>query len=499
MIVYGGEAVSLRFRLLLSFTTVVIVSVMLFMLSAYLISVAFTGNFRSIGSFYKIHYSLHPLSEEEESLFLDLKYLAKHNPQQLKNKVLLDEYNVQLKMVQAALVLRENDELYYRAPSLEGIELISVLPKYDMGNNLIRNTMNSGNRFFSYSKFDFYFSSDADDKGSIYVIKERSPLAEMVRKILPVLVSIFIFILLLTGYLLYRFITKKIIHPIEQLSQSAEHIANGDLSNQLVVSSNDEIGRFVGVFEQMRLRLHDSIQLQLKYEDNRKQLLSNISHDLRTPITTIKGYAEGIRDGVTNTEEKLQRYVKAIYTRADDMEHMVDELLYYSKLDLKKEPFTFDEIELKLFLNQMIEAFAIEFETKQIQIRWQVLSGKEIYVLADREKLKRVLFNLLNNSIKYMVNDPKIITIALSKDEDKAMVSVEDNGLGIDRQSLPHIFERFYRADSSRNQTLTTGSGLGLAIAAHIIEGHGGFISAESELGGGTKITFTLNILRDHR
>lgn len=490
---------SIRFRLLLSFTSVVIVSVILFILSAYLLSVAVTGDFRSIRSFYTIHYSLHPLSEEEESLFLDLKYLAKHDPLQLKNQVLLEEYNFQLKMVQASLVIRENDQLLFVAPALEGVDLSSILPKYDMGNNTIRNTMNIGSRFFSYSKFDFHFSPETGDKGSIFVIRERSPFAEMVRTLLPLLIGIFIIILLLTGFLLYRYVTRKIVKPLDELRQSAEHIKSGDLTFQLKSGSKDEVGQLVQTFDQMRQKLYDSIQLQLRYEENRKQLLSNISHDLRTPITTIKGYSEGIRDGVTNTEEKLQQYVRAIHTRATDMERLVDELLFYSKLDLKKEPFSFEQLELSPFLHHIADEMAIEFDNHQVELQWDEALQGPLFVLADREKLKRVVINLLDNSIKYMVQPPKKITIGLERQEQQAIIYVEDNGPGIDQHSLPHIFERFYRAEPSRNQSTASGSGLGLAIAEQIIKGHGGTIWASSQLGRGTRITFTLKISIDRR
>ncbi|MFD2115108.1 ATP-binding protein [Paenibacillus yanchengensis] len=490
---------SIRFRLLLSFTSVVIVSVILFVTAAYLLSVAVTGDARSITNFYTIHYSLHPLSEEEESLFLDLKYLAKHDPEQLKNQLLLEDYNTQLKMVQAALVIRENDSIVYTAPSLENIDFAALLPPYDMGNNAIRNTMNAGSRFFSYSKFDFHFSSDTGDRGSIFVIRERSPFAEVVRTLLPILIFVFVIILLLTGVLLYRYFTRKIVQPLDQLRQSAQQIKDGNLSFQLQASSNDEVGQLVETFDQMRQKLYDSIQMQLHYEENRKQLLSNISHDLRTPITTIKGYAEGIRDGVTNTEEKLNRYVHAIHTRATDMERLVDELLYFSKLDLKKEPYSFQQTDLLQFLQRVADELAIEFENKQVQLLWSNTSISPIYVLADQEKLKRVIINLLDNSLKYMTSETRQVTISIEQSEHQATVHMQDSGPGIPQHALPHIFERFYRVEPSRNQMVASGSGLGLAIAKQIIEGHGGEIFATSELGKGTNISFTLKKFEDRR
>lgn len=490
---------SLRFRLLLSFTSVVIVSVILFVLSSYLLSVAVTGDVRSLNNFYNIHYSLHPLSEEEESLFLDLKYLAKNDPEQLKNKQLLEQYNIKLKMEQAALVVRENDSIFYTAPSLSGVDFSAILPAYDMGNNVIRNTLNAGSRFFSYSKFDFYFSSDKNEKGSIFVIHERSPFAQVIRRLLPILIGLFAVILLLTGFLLYRYVTRKIIKPLEQLRRSAEQIKAGDLTYELKAVSKDEVGQLVQTFDQMRQRLYDSIQLQLHYEENRKQLISNISHDLRTPITTIKGYAEGIRDGVTNTEEKLNKYVAAIHTRASDMERLVNELLFFSKLDLKKEPFSFQKLELNSFLYNVADEMSIEFHNQEVEVVWENRPEQPLYVLADREKLKRVIMNLLDNCLKYMNQPPKQITVATEQQAEYAVITIKDNGPGIPEEALPFIFERFYRAEPSRNQTVAGGSGLGLAIAQQIVEGHGGRISASSELGRGTSIAFTLKLFENRR
>ncbi|MFD2699037.1 sensor histidine kinase [Paenibacillus shunpengii] len=490
---------SIRFRLLLSFTSVVVVSVILFVSAAYLLSVAVTGDFRSISSFYNIHYSLHPLSEEEENLFLDMKYLAKHDPKLLLDKERLEEYDLQLKMVQAQLAVRHNDAIIYSTPTLNSRELNQVLPDYEMGNYAIRSTLNSGNQFFSYAKFDFYFDEAKQDMGSIFVLRERSPFAEIVRTLLPILIIVFVCVLLLTGFLLYRYVTRKIIFPLDRLRQSAEQIKGGDLSQELSTNAGDEVGQLVMAFEDMRRKLHDSIQLQLHYEDNRKQLLSNISHDLRTPITTIKGYAEGIRDGVTNTPEKLERYVDAIHTRAADMEHLVDELLFYSKLDMNKEPFSFEQVDLNGCVRQVVNELTLEFDNHGVEIVWNnTLSEEQLYVLADREKLKRVLLNLFDNCLKYMVQSPKQITLRIDKQNEFAVVRISDNGPGIHPDSLPHIFERFYREEPSRSQAIR-GSGLGLAIAKQIIEGHGGQIGADSEPGQGLALHFTLKLFEDRR
>ncbi|TYP78140.1 sensor histidine kinase [Paenibacillus methanolicus] len=492
---------SIRFRLLFSLTSVVIVSVTLFMLAAYLLSVAATGDYRSVRSFYTIHYSLHPLSEEEENIFLDLKYLAKHDPVKLMEPALLKDYDAQLKMVQAGLLVRKDDELLYATPNMKETDFAGALPAYEMGNYRIRETMNVGSRFFAYAKFDFYFNAAQKEKGSIFVIRERSPFAELVRQMLPVLVGLFALIVLLTGIVLYRYVTRKIVLPLEGLRNSAERIKEGDLTEELRATSKDEVGQLIASFDEMRRRLQESIRLQLQYEENRKGLLSNISHDLRTPITTIKGYAEGIRDGVARTPEKLDQYARAIHTRASDMERMVEELFYYSKLDLNKEPFTFEETDAAALVRGFVDEHAIDFERAGIAVEWESMPEKPVFVRADREKLKRVVRNLLGNSIKFMVSEPKQITVGIRADDphNQVAVMIADNGPGIQAEALPFVFDRFYRADDSRTPGSGGGSGLGLAIAKQIVEGHGGTITARSEEGQGTAIYFTLPILQKRR
>lgn len=491
---------SIRFRLLVSFTSIVVVSIILFVLASYLLSVAVTGDYRSVRSFYAIHYTLHPLSEEEENIFLDLKYLAKHDPAKLADPNLLKSYDSQLKMVQAGLIVRRDNALVYTTPNMNESNFVKALPDYEMGNYSIRNTMNIGSRFFSYSKFDFYFDAKAQEKGSIFVIRERSPFVEIIRKLLPTLALLFLLIVLVTSIMLYRYVTRKIVLPLEELRRSAERIKEGDLTWTLQASSKDEVGQLTMSFEEMRRRLQDSIQLQLHYEENRKGLLSNISHDLRTPITTIKGYAEGIRDGVATTPQKLNQYAQAIHTRASDMERLVEELFFYSKLDLNKEPYSFEETDIVTLVRHIVEEHTLDFERSGVQVVWEPWPKQPVVTMADREKLRRVVDNLLANSMKFMNQDPKTISVGISTDaaETTATIVITDNGQGIPSESLPYVFDRFYRGDASRTPN-AGGSGLGLAIAKGIIEGHGGSIGARSDEGYGTAVYFTLPILEKSR
>lgn len=484
---------SIRVRLLLSFTSVLMVTIVLFVLSAYLITIAVTGDVRGINDFYKNHYKLNPLTESEERIFLELKSLAKTDQEQLMDEELLSDYDFELRMVQAGLYVRKESEQLYLSASLREPNLGTALPEYEMGNNQIRNTFNYGSRFFSYAKYDFTFPDQ--DRGSIYVLRERSPFAELIRKLFPILIVLLFGVLLLTNWLLFRLITRSIIKPLNGLRQSAEQIKEGDLHFEVKAESNDEIGQLCVSFEEMRRQLKTSVQLQLQYEENRKELLSSISHDLRTPITAIKGYVEGIRDGVADTPLKMEKYLDTIHSKVISMDRLVDELFLYSKLDLKRVPYSFEHTDLSSFLQEIGDELRLDLELKGIHIE-SIVPDHSIMAVVDRDKLKRVVLNLIDNGVKYMDKEDKRIMLQVVEKDEQAIVEIHDNGRGIAAEQLPHIFEQFYRGDASRGGGVE-GSGLGLAIAKQIIEGHGGSIWAMSELGEGCSVYFALNIVPD--
>ena len=285
-------------------------------------------------------------------------------------------------------------------------------------------------------------------------------------------------------------VSRSIIKPISKLKNGAEKIKVGDLNFVIDTSSNDEIGVLNKAFEEMRIKLKESINLQIQYEENRKELLSNISHDLKTPITSIIGYVEGIKDGVANTPEKMEKYLSTVYSKAKDMDSLIDELFLFSKLDLKKEPFHFENVEMNKYIGSYIDEIYLDLLQQGIKIEFSQ-ANESIKVTADREKLKRVLSNLVSNCVKYMNKEEKKISFSLNEQLNEVIVEVTDNGQGIDSTALPFIFERFYRAEQSRNSQ-TGGSGLGLAIAKQIVEEHGGKIWATSEIDKGTSIFFSL-------
>ena len=220
-------------------------------------------------------------------------------------------------------------------------------------------------------------------------------------------------------------------------------------------------------------------------EQKNRELISNITHDLKTPITAIKGYVEGIMDGVADTDEKKERYIKTIYTKATEMDRLINELTYYSGIDSNRIPYTFHRIDVTDYFNDCIEEVGLDLGNKNIQLNYTNLINPGTRIIADPEQMKKVINNIIGNSVKYMDKKEGVIDIRLLDAVDSIRIEIEDNGKGIAAKDLGNIFERFYRTDASRNSS-QGGSGIGLSIVKKIVEDHGGYIWATSKEGEGT-------------
>lgn len=228
-----------------------------------------------------------------------------------------------------------------------------------------------------------------------------------------------------------------------------------------------------------------------KYDSDSKVLISNISHDLKTPITAIKGYCEGIMDGVASSPEKLDKYVRTIYNKANDMANLIDELSIYSKIDTNRIPYNFTQIHVDDYFRDCADELRMDLESKNIDLTYYNYLDEDAVIIGDAEQLKRVVNNIVSNSVKYLDKKKGIINIRIRDAGDFVQIELEDNGSGIAKKDLPYIFDRFFRADASRNSS-TGGSGIGLSIVKKIIEDHGGRIWATSREGTGTIMHFVL-------
>lgn len=298
-------------------------------------------------------------------------------------------------------------------------------------------------------------------------------------------------IIVFTAAIMVAWVYRSIWKPLGQLQEATKQIRDGNLDFTLEVEDDDEISQLCQNFEEMRVRLKETMEEKIRYDQESKELISNISHDLKTPITAIKGYAEGILDGVASSPEKLERYIRTIYNKANDMDRLIAELTFYSKIDTNKIPYAFAKINVADYFGDCIDEVGLDLEARGVELGYFNYVDEDVLVIADAEQIKRVVNNIIGNSLKYMDKKKGIINIRILDVGDFVQVEIEDNGKGIGQKELPYIFDRFYRTDSSRNSG-TGGSGIGLSIVKKIIEDHGGKIWATSKIGIGTEIHFVL-------
>lgn len=329
--------------------------------------------------------------------------------------------------------------------------------------------------------------------------KEDVMIGAMISKrFMGYLVLAMVVILILTSALITAWVNQDIYKPIKELSIAMRKIAEGDFDYRLPDKQEGEIGHLYDNYEQMRLQLKENEEEKMQNEKKSKELVSNISHDLKTPITSIKGYVEGIMDGVADTPEKMDKYIKTIYNKANDMDRLINELTTYSGIDSNKIPYHFHVLNIADYFQDCVEEVGLDLEQKDIQLNYTNLAPADTCIVADPEQLKKVINNIISNSVKYMGHDKGIIDIRILDEGESVRIEIEDNGKGIAAKDIGNIFERFYRTDSSRN-SLQGGSGIGLSIVKKIIEDHGGYVWATSKEGEGTCMHFVIRKYTDKK
>ena len=411
---------------------------------------------------------------------------------QLESKDYLDSFNQKLKQKHSFLVVRKGDSFIYNGNNLSD-DVLFKLPTWQKEHSPISENVISSYIYEDYKylikQIDFVFPDD--EFGCIYLMTTLKELTPQVESILLRIIISIIVIVILSSLLLSLWIYRSIMKPIRKLTEATKRIADGDLDFTIASDDKDEFGDLCNDFETMRKRLKESAETSMEEELEHKELLSNISHDLKTPITAIKGYVEGIMDGVADNPEKMDRYIKTIYNKANDMDRLIGELTLYSNIDTNRIPYHFEKINVHAYFEDCVEELTIELTAKNIQLNYFNYVEKDIIIIADVEQMKRVINNIVSNSVKYIGNKTGALNIRILDDNDFIHIEIEDNGKGIATKDLPYIFDRFYRTDASRNSN-QGGSGIGLSIVKKIIEVHGGKIWATSQLNTGTTMHIIL-------
>jgi signal transduction histidine kinase len=479
---------SIKMRLLLSYIAMTFIPVILFALIAAALASVFykdlagTGDRKGMPAFWAA-------SDQRDELIAGVKFMARIDPDRFTDNGFLKKTDEQLNELHAGLIVMINNRITFASPYVDSADLYNQLQgaqtdpdQHQWGGTKI-------NDRFTMVKYDITFSDRST--GTVYVLSDLNMFFESIRKFFPLLILSLLVVVGLTNGILTYLVSRSLIKPLYALKHAAEQIKDGDLGQEVNLNRKDEIGELGASFEAMRVRLNDSIRLQLQYEENRKELISNISHDLKTPITGIKACVEGIQDGIAGTGPKRDKYMGMIAKKTEEMDRLIDELFLFSMLDLKRLPFDLEPTDIAAYMRDCIEELRLDPRMAGISVTFSYSGDGSVHVTADREKLHRVIMNIINNSLKYMDKAQKEIKVELIDGQEEATVIIQDNGSGIEDAALPHIFDRFYRAEPSRN-TATGGSGLGLAIVKQIVEGQGGHVWAESRIGEGTGIYFTL-------
>ena len=377
----------------------------------------------------------------------------------------LDTFNEELEEKNSFLVIRRDGEIVYSGDDSIGKELYRRLPEYaGKTETLDMEGFYLGGKFqYLVSQRDFLFNDGSE--GSLFIVTSVSAMLPAINGIIR--------------------------DVIGTLRKATREIRDGNLDFAIDVEGRDEISELCMDFEQMRRHLKENAEEKMKYDSDSKVLISNISHDLKTPITAIKGYCEGIMDGVASSPEKLDKYVRTIYTKANDMANLIDELSIYSKIDTNRIPYNFTQIHVDDYFRDCADELRMDLESKNIDLTYYNYLDEDAVIIGDAEQLKRVVNNIVSNSVKYLDKKKGIINIRIRDAGDFVQIELEDNGSGIAKKDLPYIFDRFFRADASRNSS-TGGSGIGLSIVKKIIEDHGGRIWATSREGTGTIMHFVL-------
>lgn len=300
--------------------------------------------------------------------------------------------------------------------------------------------------------------------------------------LLTVLTSVF-----LTSRFLSRFLIKRIKRPLEMLEEGLRALSGGDLSYRIVYEGTDEFGPACRDFNIMAGRLEASIEKLHREEEARKQLIADISHDLRSPLTSIKGYAEGILDGVANTPAMRRRYLKTITTKTEEIMKLVNNLFEFSKLGLEEYPVRLELMRIDIEVDQVVQGYRGESGARS-DYRLSLLP---VSAYADRDLLARTLTNIFDNSEKYGGDDGASIQVVVGDEGGECFIEIADQGSAVSIEEARSLFDVFYRTDEARQET-EKGSGIGLAFVKRAMDLMGGSVSAKPNEPKGLVVTMTL-------
>ncbi|HDR6289195.1 TPA: HAMP domain-containing histidine kinase [Bacillus cereus] len=331
------------------------------------------------------------------------------------------------------------------------------------------NPIMSGNQFF----------------GGVYVVSSIESIDQSLEKIRNMLLLSGMGVFFLAVGFTYV-LSKKLSDPLIQMERATRKIARGDLKTRVDITSRDEIGSLGQAINDL------SFDLQ-KYHESRSEFFSNISHELRTPITSVGGYAKVLKEKLYETEEEKEQYLDIIYQESQHLTRMMGDLFELSKMGEGKIGFHFEWIDLSEVMESAIQKTKWKAREKGLELQSQIQSNLP-FIYCDGHRVAQIFINLLENAVRYTEHGK--ISVKILKEHDAVKISVEDTGIGIPEEELAYIFERFYRVEKSRSREFG-GTGLGLAIVKNLVDLQGGSIQVFSMVGKGTRFEIRFPISAD--
>ncbi len=396
---------------------------------------------------------------------------------------LLKESHAYKGMGQTITIVMERDNIVYNSEDLAMFNIKEILMNVSIESSYYEY---EGNRY--RIKLENYMRDGIDYK--IIILSQIQDISGFYKSLSIFLFTVFLIIFVIACIIVQKENMKNIINPIIDLTKDMENLRIGELEEAIADSGYGEIKELGIAIEELRLQLKNSIYYQQKIDDNRKFLISSISHDLKTPVTAIRGYIDGVLDGVADTEEKKEYYLLKAVEKTKMINTMIEDLLLYSKLDLNQMVFKKDEVSINEYIEDCILDHREGFLKENKEIAFENKLMAESFVSIDIEKFNRVVQNIMENAQKSIKTDGGLLRVILRETHSSVIIEFKDNGRGISEKELPHVFERFYRLDTARE--VKGSSGLGLAIAKQIVEGLGGRIWIISEESKGASVMISL-------
>lgn len=368
-----------------------------------------------------------------------------------------------------------------------------ILPKFQPGRETNNEILFHETGYVIARQQDFYF--DDGDEGSVFYLRKYTNIPGKIastvgRNLLYILGMMFI-VHTIMAYVM----AKKVTQPIGDMMTATDEVKQGNYGYRINTSKESPLSSLSNSLNEMIIELDKGKEYQDKIETVRADFIANLSHDMKTPLTSIKIHAQAINDGIVNTPEKMDKYVNNILKKSSDMDAMLDELKIFNELELGTGNYTMHRINFEHFLQDAVDELNYDVSTDNVELRLSINVASPI-IEFDPIKFKRVLNNIIFNSVKYAEVRPLIIDVKLNEHQqaDDAYIElvIADNGIGVASDQYDKLFTQYYRVDPSRNQTIS-GSGLGLSIAKSIIEHHSGTISAEKSEFGGLAIKIKMN------